>query len=139
MTTRSPRRNPRRSLGQAGEEIAAHTLATAGLTILARNWRCAAGELDIVAQDVAPDYASGELQAQWLVLVEVRTRRGDRYGSARQSVLGRKETKLRAVAQYYIQATHWAGPWRIDVVAVQMDGSGRLLAVEHIRHAVRDE
>ena len=60
--------NPRRSLGQAGEEIAAHTLAAAGLTILARNWRCTAGELDIVAQDVAPDYASGELQAQWLVV-----------------------------------------------------------------------
>ncbi len=139
MTTRSSRPNPRRSLGQAGEEIAAHALAAAGLTILARNWRCAAGELDIVAQDVAPDYASGALQAQWLVLVEVRTRRGDRYGSARQSVLGRKETKLREVARHYVQATNWAGPWRIDVVAVQMDGNGRLLAVEHIRHAVRDE
>ena len=53
--------NPRRSLGQAGEEIAVHALEVAGLTILARNWRCAAGEIDIVAQDVAPDYASGAL------------------------------------------------------------------------------
>ena len=43
------------------------------------------------------------------------------------------------VARHYVQATNWAGPWRIDVVAVQMDGNGRLLAVEHIRHAVRDE
>ena len=38
--------NPRRSLGQAGEEIAVHALEAAGLTILARNWRCAAGELE---------------------------------------------------------------------------------------------
>jgi putative endonuclease len=131
--------NARRSLGQAGEEIAAQALTAAGMTILARNWRCAAGELDIVAQDVAPDYASGAAHARWLVLVEVRTRRGDRYGTARQSVLGRKEAKLRAVAQHYVQATAWAGPWRIDVVAVQMDSRGRLQAVEHIRHAVRDE
>lgn len=131
--------NPRRSLGQAGEELAAQTLTAAGMTILARNWRCPAGELDIVAQDVAPDYASGDLAAAWLVLVEVRTRRGDRYGTARQSVLGRKEAKLRAVAQHYVQAMAWAGPWRIDVVAVQMDSRGRLQVVEHIRHAVRDE
>ena len=131
--------NPRRSLGQAGEEIALRTLATAGLTILARNWRCAAGELDIVAQDIAPDYASGAQQAQWLVFVEVRTRRGDAFGSARQSILGRKEKKLRQVARYYVQVMNWAGPWRIDVVAVQMDRAGHMQAVEHIRHAVRDE
>jgi len=137
--TRQAAENPRRSLGQAGEEIALRTLAAAGLTILARNWRCPAGELDIVAQDVAPDYARGDLAAQWLVLVEVRTRRGDRYGTARQSVLGRKEAKLREVARHYVQAAHWEGPWRIDVVAVQMDSRGHLQAVEHIRHAVRDE
>lgn len=131
--------SPRRSLGQAGEAIALRAVEAAGLTILARNWRCPAGELDIVAQDVAPDYASGALAAQWLVFVEVRTRRGDAYGSARQSILGRKEKKLREVARHYVQATNWAGPWRIDVVAVQMDGAGHMLAVEHIRHAVRDE
>lgn len=129
----------RRSLGQAGEEIAAQALSAEGLQIVARNWRCAAGELDIVAHDIGPDYVTGALQAQWLVLVEVRTRRGDRYGTARQSVLGRKEAKLRAVAQHYVQAVNWSGPWRIDVVAVQMDASGHLQAVEHIRHAVRDE
>ena len=61
MTTRSSRPNPRRSLGQAGEEIAAHALEAAGLTTLARNWRCSAGELDIVAQGFAPDYATGAL------------------------------------------------------------------------------
>ena len=47
--------------------------------------------------------------------------------------------KLRTVAQHYVQAVNWPGPWRIDVVAVQMDSRGHLQAVEHIRHAVRDE
>jgi putative endonuclease len=72
----------------------------------------------------------------WLVMVEVRTRRGLRYGSARESVTLQKQAKLREVGAAYVQATGWEGPWRIDVVAVQMDANGRLLAVEHIRHAV---
>jgi len=128
--------NPRRQLGDAGEALAARALLESGLTILTRNWRCAAGELDIVAQDVAPDYATGEMAATWLVLVEVRTRRGNRYGTAIQSVTPRKQAKLREVAGHYIQTVGWQGPWRIDLVAVQMDTQGHLLAIDHIRHAI---
>jgi putative endonuclease len=126
----------RRQLGNTGETLALQTLAAAGLTILDRNWRCTAGELDIVAQETAPDFVSGNPQATWLVLVEVRTRRGEAFGTALQAITPRKAAKLREVAEHYVQAHRWAGPWRIDFVAVQMDGSGRLLAVDHIRHAV---
>ncbi len=128
--------DPRRGLGQTGEDLAVRALEEAGLTILERNWRCPAGELDIVAQEQAPDLVTGEERATWLVLVEVRTRRGERFGTARQAVTPGKQAKLREVANHYVQALGWTGPWRIDVVAVQMDQAGRLLAVEHIRHAV---
>ena len=128
--------DPRRKLGDAGEAIALKTLARAGLTIVERNWRCAVGELDIVAQEVAPDYATGTSEATWLVLVEVRTRRGTRYGTAWQSLSPRKQAKLREVAAHYVQATGWEGPWRIDLVAIQMDAQGHLHAVDHLRHAV---
>jgi putative endonuclease len=131
--------DPRKQLGRAGEAMAERTLRAAGLTILARNWRCAEGELDIVAQERAPDYVRGGELCDWLVLVEVRTRRGDAFGTALQSITARKAAKLREVAAHYVQATDWRGPWRIDVVAVQMDASGRLLRVEHIRHAVSGE
>lgn len=134
--TSSKRADPRRKLGNAGEAIAVHTLETAGLTILARNWRCAAGELDIIAQETAPDYVTGKVDATWLVLVEVRTRRGDRYGTALQSLSPQKQAKLREVAGYYLQSIDWQGPWRIDLVAIQMDAQGHLLAVDHLRHAV---
>lgn len=136
MMTTSQAPSPRRSLGNTGETLAARALEKAGLTILARNWRCAVGEVDIVAQEEAPDFTQGGQPAPWLVLVEVRTRRGVQYGSALQSITSRKAAKLREVAAHYVQASGWSGPWRIDVVAVQMDSQGRLQAVEHIRHAV---
>ncbi len=131
--------SPRRGLGRAGEEIALRALIDAGLTILARNWQCPVGEIDIIAQEPGPDYVHGLAAVPWLVLVEVRTRRGSSHGTALQSVAHRKQRKLREVAQQYVQTSGWTGPWRIDVVAVQMDGYGHLLNVQHIRHAVRDE
>ena len=129
-------RDGRRSLGVRGEMIAANALRQAGLRIVERNWRCVAGELDIVAEERAPDYAQGDPDACWLVLVEVRTRRGHAYGTARQAFPGKKQSKLRELAALYVQEKLWQGPWRIDAVAVQMDSSGKLVSVEHIRHAV---
>ena len=126
----------RRNLGKAGEELAQRALEQAGLTIVTRNWRCPAGELDIVAQEAGPDFTRGGEIVPWLVLVEVRTRRGEQFGSALQSITPRKQAKLREVAAHYVQAAEWRGPWRIDVVAVQMHKNGKLLAVEHIRNAV---
>ncbi|MEZ4728091.1 MAG: YraN family protein [Caldilineaceae bacterium] len=131
-----PAGGPRRQLGNTGEDLALQTLTANGLTIRTRNWRCPAGELDLVAEACAPDFVSGNPQATWLVFVEVRTRRGVNFGTARQSITPRKAAKLREVAEHYVQQHDWHGPWRIDLVAVQMDETGRLLAVEHIPHAV---
>ncbi len=136
LPAQRPPGDRRRQLGNTGEDLALQTLVAAGLTILTRNWRCAVGELDIVAQERAPDFVSGDPQAEWLVLVEVRTRRGVNFGTALQSITTRKAAKLREVAQHYVQHSGWTGPWRIDLVAVQMDDQGRLVAIDHIRHAV---
>lgn len=129
-------KNSRRRLGDTGEGLAVQALEKAGLQILARNWRCAAGELDVIAQEMAVDYVHGGISVPWLVLVEVRTRRGNRFGTAQQSITPRKQAKLREVAEHYVQTSAWSGPWRIDVVAIQMDEVGKLVAIEHIRHAV---
>lgn len=127
--------NSRRLLGNRGEELAAQALQQSGLSIIERNWRCAVGELDLIAEEQAFDFVQGRITT-WRVLVEVRTRRGDRFGTAQQSITPRKAAKLREVGQTYVQSTGWIGPWRIDVVAVQMDSRGTLLQVEHIRSAV---
>lgn len=129
-------RNERHQLGRAGEEMAAAYLTRAGLEIVARNWHCRHGELDLVAIEAAPDYAHGGALVHWLVAVEVRIRRGSRFGTALESVTPAKQRKLRLTAESYVQTHQWQGPWRIDVVAIQLDAQGHMLETRHLRHAV---
>jgi putative endonuclease len=126
----------RQQLGKAGEEMAARLLIQEGMVILDHNWRCPYGELDLVASESAPDASNGGVMTTWLVAVEVRIRRGTRFGTAKESVTATKQAKLRTVAQAYVQASGWQGPWRIDVVAIQLDGQGRMIEQAHLRHAV---
>ena len=115
----------RRGLGALGEELAARRLAAAGYEIVTRNWRCQAGELDLVAR-----------QGECLVLVEVRTRRGKALGPPEESITPAKRARLVTLAETYVQAVDWPGDWRIDVVAVELDSGGRLLRVDHYENAV---
>jgi putative endonuclease len=126
----------RQKLGDTGERLAVEKLTAAGVRVIECNWRCAVGEIDIVAEEEAPDFTQGGRVVSWCVLVEVRTRRGDAFGTALQSITPAKQAKLRRVAHEYVQSQQWRGPWRIDVVGVQLDGSGRIMAVDHIRNAV---
>jgi putative endonuclease len=119
-------RGARKRLGTAGEEIAARELARRGYTLRERNWRCAEGELDIVAR-----------HGQTLVFVEVRTRRGDRFGAPEESITPAKRAHLIAAAQAYLQAGSLQDTdWRIDVVAVEMSSQGELLRVDVIENAI---
>lgn len=115
----------RRGLGRWGEDLAAGALAAKGYELLARNWRCPRGELDLVAR-----------QGECLVLVEVRTRRGLEYGSPEESITTAKQARLAALAEAYVQAVSWPGDWRVDVVAVEADERGRLLRLDHYENAV---
>lgn len=145
MTKPAPPRHTsaRKALGNTGEDLAARTLEQAGFAILERNWRSnlpdLRGEIDLVVEERAPDLVGGKADEPWRVFVEVRTRRGDAFGTALQSVDGRKQRQLRALASAWVQERHWNGPWRIDVVAIQMDSGGHLLSLEHLRHAITGE
>lgn len=101
-------------------------LEGAGLRILARDWRCGLGQLDIVAAD-----------GDCLVAVEVKARRGSGYGLPQEAVDARKQHKLRQLVEVYRSAGPWAGrPCRIDVVALVLDGELRVRRSEHIVNAV---
>jgi putative endonuclease len=116
----------KQKLGQRGEQIAAAHLREQGYQILARNWRCPVGELDIVARE-----------GETLAFVEVRTRRGDRYGTPEESITPAKQAKLVELAQTYLQENGLSDEnWRIDVVALEMDRRGRLKRLNLIRNAV---
>jgi putative endonuclease len=116
----------RQGLGRRGEQLAAERLTALGYTLVERNFRCAAGEIDLVARH-------GE---SW-VFVEVRTRRGDRFGTPEESITRRKRGHLIASAQHYLQAHALEGvAWRIDAVAVGLSTAGELLRVDVIENAV---
>ena len=115
----------RKRLGDAGEEMAARELTRRGYTVRERNWRCPEGELDLVAE-----------QDGALVFVEVRTRRGDRFGTPEESITPVKRAHLIASAQAYLQAHSLDCDWRIDVIAIEMSSRGELLRVDVIENAI---
>ena len=100
----------RLAFGRAGEDRAAAWYAARGYTVLARNWRCREGELDLV---VARD--------RTLVFVEVKTRRTDRFGIPAEAVTPLKQRRLRALARRYLEASGAHGRLRFDVVSI-LDG-----------------
>lgn len=116
----------RQRLGWHGERLAERYLTGRGLTILERNYRCPAGEADLIARD-----------GETLVFVEVRTRRGQDYGTPEESITARKQAHLLAVAQTYL-AEHSLNDiaWRIDVVAVALSTWGELLRIAHFENAI---
>ena len=116
----------KQKLGQRGEEMAAAYLQQQGYRILERNWRCPVGELDIVARE-------GEI----LTFVEVRARRGDRFGTPEESITPAKQARLVELAQTYMQEKGLTDQsWRIDVVAVEIDRGGRAKRLNLIQNAV---
>ena len=118
--------DPRRRLGQWGEKVAALHLEAQGLLILERNWRCRGGEIDLVARD-----------GETVVFVEVKTRRGRDFGAPEEALTPHKAAKLMQLGQQYIADRELDNvDWRIDLVAVELDGSGKLLRCDHIPNAV---
>jgi putative endonuclease len=116
--------NRRQRLGAWGEGLAALHLESQGYTIVDRNWRCRQGELDLVAR-------AGEL---WL-FVEVRTRRGRAMGTPEESLLRGKAQQVLQVAQHYLYEHELEDvEWRVDLIAVELDESGKLLRLEQIEN-----
>jgi putative endonuclease len=107
----------RRALGADGEARAAAWYQAHGYRVLARNWRCRDGELDLVVA-----------RGRAVVFVEVKTRRTDRFGTPAEAVTPAKQRRLRGLALRWIDATG-ARPssLRFDVVAIL---GGRLEVIE---------
>jgi putative endonuclease len=118
MAATRPPADPRRELGRLGEALAGARLETAGLRVVARNWRCREGEIDLVA--AGPGL---------LVFCEVKTRRGTGYGSPAAAVTAAKQARLRRLAAAYLAASP-VPPCRIrfDVVAVTWPRRGEPVA-----------
>jgi putative endonuclease len=114
--------NAKDILGRQGEQAAVDYLERAGLRVLDRNWRCAEGEIDIVAAE-----------RRVLVICEVKTRSGTRFGSPLEAITRNKRARLRRLAIRWLVA-HGVlfDEVRIDVIGLLRDQAGHFL-VEHVR------
>lgn len=109
-------------LGRRGEDLAAQFLTDAGYTVIDRNWRCARGEIDLVARD-----------GDDTVFVEVKTRSSTAFGHPFEAITPQKLARLRRLAGAWCEAhPSRHGAVRIDAIAV-IALAGRAPTVEHLR------
>lgn len=119
----------RRALGALGERLAIHHLEASGYAIVARNHRCAEGEIDIIAR-----------KDDTLAFVEVKSRRGSTYGSAAESLTPAKQRRMIALAGAYEPDDESLPPGRrVDLIAIDFAPDGRLLSLGHHENAVSCE
>lgn len=110
------------ALGAYGERIALRHLTEQGMVVLEQNWRCDAGEVDLILKD-----------GRALVICEVKTRSSNAFGSPLEGVTSEKAQRLRRLAAKWIEARGMHPPEvRIDVVGVLRPRSGAA-QVEHLR------
>ena len=100
--------------GARAEELCAELLHGAGLRVLARNWRCRHGEIDLVADEGGT-----------LVFAEVRYRRDQRFGGAAESVTAAKQARLVSAARLYLMRRPDAD-CRFDVLLLDSLEIGRI-------------
>lgn len=111
----------RKRLGERGEDAAVAFLDRVGMTVVERNWRCSAGEVDIVALD---DGA--------IVLVEVKTRRTVRKGTPEEAVTPAKRRRYAKLAAAYLQAAGVSAvELRFDVITLLVVAEDRALLRHH--------
>lgn len=109
------------ALGQYGEAVAARYLERNGWLILGRNWRCAAGEIDVIAQ-----------REGTIAICEVKTRRSTRFGTPLEAVTPAKAHRLRKLAALWLaQHRQYVEHVRVDVIAVLVDDAG-YSQIQHI-------
>ena len=114
----------RKRLGERGEDAAVAFLERSGLTVVERNWRCSAGEVDIVALD-------GDV----LVLCEVKTRRTAAKGTPEEAVTPAKQRRYAKLAAAYLQASSLEDvSVRFDVITLLVIAEDRAL-LRHYRGA----
>ncbi|WP_461637485.1 YraN family protein [Leucobacter sp. BZR 635] len=116
-------RTHNQTLGARGEQLAAQHLLSHGFLLLARNWRCAYGELDLLMREDGT-----------FVAVEVKTRSGTGFGSPLEAITARKAARLRRLLLEWARQTgHRGARLRVDAVGVLLRPGSAAPHFEHLR------
>lgn len=103
-------RPPHLLRGERSEHLAHQYLIKQGLHLIEKNYRCKYGELDLIMRD-----------GETLVIVEVRFRKSNKYGSAEESITQIKQSRIIATTQHYLHLTKSNSAIRFDVIAMSRD------------------
>ena len=101
--------------GLAAEKLAATFLSAQGLKLVAQNYHCRFGEIDLIMQD-----------ASTLIFIEVRLRSNKSFGSAAASITPQKQQKLMLTAQHYLQQNPQKNACRFDVLLMDKVAIGAI-------------
>lgn len=103
-------------VGQQAEDLALNFLTQQGLSLVARNFRCRAGEIDLIMRD-----------HQCLTFIEVRYRKSSRFGGSAESVTHQKQQKIIRCAEYYLhqEKQNRDQDCRFDVIAIYPSDTGQ--------------
>jgi putative endonuclease len=104
----------RQALGVRGEDLAVAELQRQGMEVLARNWRCRLGEIDVVAAETVEGRTT-------VVFCEVKCRSGLGYGDPLEAITWAKLRTLRSLA------AEWMGAHQVRAQAIRLDAVGVLL------------
>ncbi|MCX7717463.1 MAG: YraN family protein [Candidatus Sumerlaeaceae bacterium] len=118
-----PRKSLNRALGNAAEQAVADMLQAQGWRILERNFRCRAGEIDIIAED------HGQI-----VFIEVKARSPRAWQRPAEAVDETKQHRLTAAARTYLRRYREPSPHRFDIASVCLDESDRIAQID-IEHS----
>jgi len=109
--------------GKLGEEIAKNYLEKKGYKILEQNYKTKYGEIDLVARD-----------GRDLVVVEVRTKKGEMFGSPEDSLNKKKLRKIQLNTLAYSGKIRWKGPCRVDAVCLVLEINNAIKRLEHYQN-----
>lgn len=116
----------RKQFGNWAERVVGRYLVGQNYQMVARQWHCRWGEIDIIARDPGGD----------LVFIEVRAKTSDTFGRPEESVGWRKRRSLARCIAFYVQNQGYLGLYRCDVWAVEK--AGRIIRLRHLRNVRLD-
>ncbi|MDP2909573.1 MAG: YraN family protein [bacterium] len=111
--------------GRAGEEIAKDYLERKGYKIIEQNYKTKYAEIDLVAK-----------KENEMVFIEVRTKKGEDFGTPEETIDKKKMRKLWGNARAYTAWKKWQGPYRVDAVCIVLKPSGEVDRLNHYENII---
>ncbi len=111
--------------GKFGEEIAKNYLEEKGYKIIEQNYKTKYAEIDLIAK-----------KADEMVFVEVRTKRGEDFGTPEETINNKKLRKLWGNARAYTAWKKWQGSYRVDAVCVVLRYDNTMERINHYENII---